>query len=465
LDWMENLRDWNISRQNWWGIRVPVYYNSTGDKSKPDYIIASTEEEAQSVYGHDGYEAETDNFDTWFSSGQWPFATLMATGDFDKGFYPTSVMETGRDILFSWVTRMIMLGVFRTGEVPFRTVYLHGLVNDEKGRKMSKSKGNVINPLVMTDKYGTDALRLALTIGITPGNDGALSERKIEGYRNFANKLWNVARFILGQLPADYSPSEPELKTAADHWIQSKLDTTIVEVTKAIEDYRFSDAGQFVYSLLWDDFADWYLEASKIEPNYDVLVYGLETILKLLHPIAPFVTEAIWAQMPGANKQQLIITSWPVASVTRTKTRLSEVKLFNLVQSVVQAVRTVSAEEHLSKPQILTTDKQVLASAHLVTRLARASEVKLVEQGSGLYLGTQAPAWIAASTDQINARKYRLEKQLAEQQTYLSNLDSKLNNENYIKAAPESIVQESRNRRADTITVIDQLAEQLSNLG
>lgn len=239
MSWMENLRDWNISRQNWWGIRIPAYYNATGDKSKPEYIIGS-EADAKKVYGDGGYEAEIDNFDTWFSSGQWPFATLMATGDFDRGFYPTSVMETGRDILFQWVTRMIMLGLFRTGEVPFRTVYLHGLVNDEHGKKMSKSKGNVINPLVMTDKYGTDALRLALTIGITPGNDGALSESKIEGYRNFANKLWNVARFILGQLPEDYSPAPPILSSPADHWIAAKLHEAIKQVTKALEDYRFS---------------------------------------------------------------------------------------------------------------------------------------------------------------------------------------------------------------------------------
>ncbi|HEV2354898.1 MAG TPA: valine--tRNA ligase, partial [Puia sp.] len=181
LDWTENLRDWNISRQNWWGIRIPVYYSLSDDKKLPPYIIG-TEEDAIKTYGLGNFEAETDNFDTWFSSGQWPFATTMATGDFDRGFYPTSVMETGRDILFLWVTRMIMFGLFRTGKVPFKTVYLHGLVTDSNGKKMSKSKGNVINPLEMTSKYGTDALRLALTIGITPGNDGALSERKIEGY-------------------------------------------------------------------------------------------------------------------------------------------------------------------------------------------------------------------------------------------------------------------------------------------
>jgi valyl-tRNA synthetase len=464
LDWMENLRDWNISRQNWWGIRVPVYYNATGDKSKPDYIISSDEAEAIATYGESGYEPETDNFDTWFSSGQWPFATLMATGDFDNGFYPTSVMETGRDILFSWVTRMVMLGIYRTGEVPFRTVYLHGLVNDEKGRKMSKSKGNVINPLVMTDKYGTDALRLALTIGITPGNDGALSERKIEGYRNFANKLWNVARYILGQLPSNYPPSVPQPVTAADYWIKAKLEAAIEDVTQAIENYHFSDAGQIAYSLLWDDFADWYVEASKVEPNFDLLIYGLETILKLLHPIAPFVTEVIWGQMPGHADCALIVTTWPVADITRTKTRLSDIQIFTQIQNVVQAARTVCAEEHLSKPQILTTDEQLVKSSDLIKRLGRASDIKLVKHGTGIYLGTQTPAWIAADPSQIKARRHRLEQQIKEQRMYLANLDAKLSNVNYVNSAPEKIVQESRDRHAGSMNVLDQLTKQLDNL-
>ncbi|HUD11952.1 MAG TPA: valine--tRNA ligase [Candidatus Saccharimonadia bacterium] len=462
--WLDNLHDWNISRQNWWGIRVPVYYNSSSDKSKPEYIVTSNEADAIKTYGPGNYEAETDNFDTWFSSGQWPFATLMATNDFDRGFYPTSVMETGRDIIFLWVTRMIIFGLFRTGKVPFRTVYLHGLVNDEHGKKMSKSKGNVINPLVMTDKYGTDALRLALTIGITPGNDGALSERKIEGYRNFCNKLWNVARFILGQLPADYSPTQPELTSPADHWLKSKLDAAITEATKAIEDYRFSEAGQLIYSLLWDDFADWYLEASKIAPNHNLLVYGLEVILQLLHPVAPFVTEAIWSEMPWHASKQLITSDWPVADTTRTKTRLSEVKLFNSIQSIIQAARTMAAEEHLSKPVIATTSKQLANSRGLIKRLARAADVKLVKEGSGLYLGTQSPAWIEANKQQIEARKHRLQLQLAEKQSYLKSLDAKLANTNYVNSAPEKVVQESRDRRAEIQLLTDQLNAQLGHL-
>ncbi len=461
LDWLENLHDWNISRQNWWGIRIPVYYNATTDKSLPEYIIGN-ESEAKALYGAGGYEAETDNFDTWFSSSQWPFAATMSTGDFDQ-FYPTSVMETARDILFLWVTRMIMFGVFKTGQVPFRTVYLHGLVTDGTGKKMSKSKGNVINPLDMTSKYGTDAVRLALTIGITPGNDGSVSERKIEGYRNFCNKLWNVARFILGQLPDDYSPTAPNLVSPADHWLMSKLDHAIADVTKAIEEYRFSDAGQIVYALLWDDFADWYVEASKVSPNHDLLVYALQTTLKLLHPIAPFVSEAIHGHLP-ASKEQLITTAWPVVDITRTKAVFSAVMRFEQIKSTVQAIRTLTAEEQLSKPTILTTDAELTKSADLIARLARAQEIKLVKQGSGLYLGTVTPAWIEANSSTIQARQKRLEQQRAEKQGYLKSLEAKLGNAKYVESAPAAVVEETRARQAETQQMIDRLGEQLEAL-
>lgn len=314
IDWLENLRDWNISRQSWFGIHIPVFYNAGNDKSKKPYIISNDEAEAIAYYGEGNYERETDTFDTWFSSSQWPFATLMATGDFDT-FYPTTVMETGRDILFQWVTRMVMLGSYRTDKVPFENVYLHGLVNDAHGKKMSKSKGNVLNPLELTSKHGTDALRLALTIGITPGNDGALSEEKVIGYRNFCNKLWNVARFVLGKLEADYSPAAPELVSNADHYMARELTEANALVTKAIEAYRFSEAGQALYSLLWDKFADRYIEYSKANLNPAMLASTLETILRLLHPIAPFVTEALWQELPW-NDSQLITERWPNTQLT-----------------------------------------------------------------------------------------------------------------------------------------------------
>ncbi len=308
LDWLRSEHDWNISRQNWFGIRIPIYYKTSNDPTKDAHIFATSDQAAEAYYGKDGYRAETDTFDTWFSSGQWPYATLTATGDFDR-FYPSSVMETGRDILTKWVTKMVLFGLYRSGKVPFHTVYLHGLVNDAQGQKMSKSKGNVINPLDMTTKYGTDALRLALITGVTPGNDGSLSEEKIVGYRNFCNKLWNVARFTLGKA-VNYSPTLPELKSEADHWMATRLNEATDRVTKSIETLRFSDAAQTVYQVLWNDLADVYLEASKQSANVPLLVYFLETILKLTHPFAPFVSEQIWQHMAWQSRN-LINSPWP----------------------------------------------------------------------------------------------------------------------------------------------------------
>jgi valyl-tRNA synthetase len=332
------------------------------------------------------------------------------------------------------------------------------MVNDAHGKKMSKSKGNVINPLEMTDKYGTDALRLALTIGITPGNDGSLSESKVEGYRNFCNKLWNVARFILGQLPEDYSPTTPQLTSPADHWIMAKLNAAIADSTDAIENYRFSEAGQVPYSLLWDDFADWYIEASKVAPNHDLLVYGLETILKLTHPVAPYVTEAIWSHLPWQTTQ-LISTLWPKPNKQGTST-----SDFEAVRTIVTATRTLASEEQLSKPTILTTDAQILEQSDLIVRLARAGAIKQVEQGSGLYLGTTIPAWIEADESVIQKRRHRLEDQQKEKQTYLKGLESKLSNEKYVQGAPEAVVRETRDRRDETLILLSKLDEQLKGL-
>jgi valyl-tRNA synthetase len=457
LAWLKNEHDWNIGRQNWFGIRIPVYYKTSNDTKTEPYLIATSEDEAKAYYGEGNYRAETDIFDTWFSSGQWPYATLQASGNFET-FYPTSVMETGRDILTKWVTKMLMFGLYRTGKVPFHTVYLHGLVNDAQGKKMSKSKGNVMDPLELTAKYGTDALRLALTIGITPGNDGSLSEAKIEGYRNFCNKLWNVARFILGQLPQDYSPTPPEANSLVDEWMMAKLETAIGEVTKAIEEYRFSDAGQLVYSLLWDDFADWYVEAAKVSPNHDLLVYSLETILKLIHPVAPFVSEAIWASLPW-QEDQLIVTPWPQANKNRKYDNG-----FEIVKSVIGAVRTLSAEEKLVKPVLLTTDKRLVEASDFIERLAHVKAVRLVEKGSGLYLGTEVEAWLEADESMIKARRFRLEAQRRDKQNYLKGLEAKLVNERYIASAPEAVVNESRNRKDETLMLLSKLDEQLADL-
>ena len=458
LDWMENLRDWNISRQNWFGIKIPVYYNATNDPSKPPYIIAFSEAEAKAVYGPSGYEAETDTFDTWFSSGQWPYATLMATGDFDR-FYPTSVMATARDILRPWISRMIMFSLYRVQEIPFQTVYLWGMVNDEQGKKMSKSRGNGIDPLEMTDKYGTDALRLALVTGVTAGNDGSLSEKKIEGYRNFNNKLWNVARFVLGQLPNDYSPAPPQAKTLADQWILARINQAITKITADIDHYRFSDAGQCLYSLLWDDFADWYLEASKDQPNLDVLTYGLTTILQLGHPFVPFVSEVIWQHLAW-HKQNLIVSVWPKALPVR-KTAVAD---FAAIQELVGEIRNLRVELGQDQLTLLHDSDLIHANSQLIGRLAKV-EVKPTKQGRGLAVGTvDLPAWLDVGPETIANYASKLRQRQGEATAYEQRLTQQLANQQFVKSAPEPVVADVRRRQAEAANLIVKLGEQLAAL-
>ena len=319
--WLTNFHDWNISRQIVWGIRIPAWHCADCDA----WTVTAGETPVLCVKCHGtNLSQDTDNFDTWFSSGQWPFATLKANKpeDFDY-FYPLSVMETGYDILPVWVCRMMMLGIYMTGDVPFKTVYLHGLVRDAKGQKMSKSKGNVINPLKMADLYGTDALRFSLVFGTAAGNDQSLSEDKIRGMRNFANKLWNIGRFILmsfetaGKEIPFYEPTM-KLTNASDKRIISELNMLIVAVTKNMEQYRYSDAAKKIYDFSWHKIADVYLEKNKERfaagdtQALSVLRHVFFMILKLLHPFMPFITEELYQKIPGWNKTPLIVSSWPV---------------------------------------------------------------------------------------------------------------------------------------------------------
>lgn len=327
IQWLTNFHDWNISRQNVWGIRIPAWKCS----SCHEWTVTEGETPAKcTMCGDTNIIQDTDTFDTWFSSGQWPFATLRATNnptDFER-FYPTSVMETGYDILPWWVCRMLMLGVYLTDDAPFKTVYLHGLVRDAKGQKMSKSKGNVINPLQMVDLYGADALRMALVFGTGSGSDQSLSEDKIRGMRNFANKLWNMARFLQMNLDAIekevsfYSQTTHKTLTSPeDKRIISELNMLTASVTKNIEKYRFSDAAQQLYEFSWHRIADVYIEANKErfkngdEQGLAVFRHVFLTLLKLLHPFMPFVTEEIWGKIPHKTTMPLIISPWPAPSL------------------------------------------------------------------------------------------------------------------------------------------------------
>ncbi len=308
--WVNNLRDWCISRQIWFGHRIPVWYR--GDEIYCGVTAPSGE----------GWSQDADVLDTWFSSSLWTFSTLGWPGETKdlKEFYPTTVLETGYDIIPLWVSRMIMMSGFHLGQVPFHTVYLHGLVRDEKGRKISKSLGNNIDPVAMIAKYGTDAVRMSLIIGTSAGNDSRISEDKIKGYKHFANKIWNASRFVLMNLEGFDDGSQPEL-TASDAQLITELNALIADVTKDIDEYRFYLAGEKLYHYFWHTFADKIIEDSKPALNGDeasarasaqyTLLHILTTCLKLLHPFMPFVTEELWSHMPIANKQLLIVENWP----------------------------------------------------------------------------------------------------------------------------------------------------------
>ena len=332
--WMNNIKDWCISRQLWWGHQIPVWYRG-------NQIRASIKKPSGQ-----GWQQDEDTLDTWFSSGLWTFSTLgwpKKTKDL-KLYHPTSVIETGWDILFFWVARMTMMSLYFMKEVPFKTVYLHGLVLDRHGKKMSKSKGTGVDPIPMTEKYGTDAIRLSLILGTTAGQDFRLYEEKIAGYRNFINKLWNVSRFILSQKK---SKGQLVLKSTADHWIINRLNRLISTVTKHIENHRFSDAGAEIYGFLWHEFADWYLEISKLEKNLPMLNFVLENILKLAHPFIPFVTEEIWSRWKGgAKKNLLMIQDWPHVDTKQVDKKTGE--QFQLVINLIASIRNFRAEHKIA---------------------------------------------------------------------------------------------------------------------
>jgi valyl-tRNA synthetase len=316
--WYKNLRDWNISRQIIWGIRIPAW---RCEKCLEWTITSGHPPKKCRSCGNNKLVQDPDTFDTWFSSAQWPFATLQTTkpGDFEY-FYPTSLMETAYDIIPFWVIRMIMIGLYSTGKVPFREVLIHGLVRDPKGQKISKSKGNVINPLEMVEKYGADALRMGIVWGALVENDIALSENNIKAQRNFANKVWNIARFVLANkdssqnIKLEIQNRRPRAKNKDDKWILNELKMTTQKVSKALDKYRLNEAAEAVYDFIWHKFADIYLEKSKSRRRdaQKILEYGLQQSLKLLHPFMPFVTEVIWSLVFARNKKDLLINaSWP----------------------------------------------------------------------------------------------------------------------------------------------------------
>ena len=438
--WMENLHDWCISRQIWWGHRIPVWYTEDHEK-----IVALNEAEATKLANGKKITQDPDTLDTWFSSALWTFSTLgwpnEEAKDFIK-FHPTTVLETGYDILFFWVARMILMSEYLLGTKPFETVYLHGMIRDKDGKKMSKSLGNGIDPLDMISQFGTDALRLSLMMGAAPGADLKLYEEKIAGSRNFVNKLWNISRFIFSQvenprLVAD----EPKVKSQLDQAILSKFNQLVKEVTGHLDKYEFSIASVKLYQFTWTDFADWYVEIAKKEKNkQEILLYILERLLKLWHPFIPYVTEVIWKQFQ--TNTLLMIETWPEYKKTLDG---QSILYFDGFVGVVSRLRELKAENKISPGEFplckIVSEEVSKEDLQLIADLAR---VKLSDEDINV-----AAEKIWSCDIYINLKKEMSAKEKSELENYIKSLEAKLANENFVSNAPAQVIEENQKKLAD----------------
>ena len=496
-NWLENIQDWCISRQLWWGHRIPVWYC----QDCGEMMVSRTDIHECTKCHSTNVEQDPDVLDTWFSSGLWPFSTLgwpEKTPDLDY-FYPTSMLETGYDILFFWVARMIMDGIHFTGKVPFREVYLHGLVRDEHGEKMSKTKGNVVDPLIVMDELGTDALRFTLLVGSTPGNDTNLSVKKVEANRNFANKLWNAGRFVIGALDKAPAEADGEVEpTPADRWIWSRMQEVINDVERLFSTHQYGEAGRQIYDFFWGDYADWYIEIAKIQlaqggnaafNTARTLIRILDNCLRLLHPFTPFVTEALWGHLKEAAidkgeafapkngwEDALIIAKWPEAEDYNDEEAVAE---FNRVREVVRAIRNLRTEQKVEPGKrveaIIAAGENTKAFEdlkHALAYLAYLDEEKLqivdtvaekpedmvttAVSGVGIYLklhdkvdAEAEKARLTAELDEVNAQVTRLENLLASP---------------FAEKAPAQVVEKERARLAQFKDTAASLTEQIKHL-
>ena len=482
MNWMENVHDWCISRQLWWGHRIPAWYcDDCGN------ITVAREDPCECGHCHSkNIHQEEDVLDTWFSSALWPFSTMgwpEKTPELDY-WYPTSVMVTGYDIIFFWVARMIFSGMEQMKEEPFHTVFIHGLVRDSQGRKMSKSLGNGIDPLEMAEKYGADALRFNLITGNSPGNDMRFYVEKCEAMRNFCNKIWNASRFVMMNLTVEDNHLPEKLETE-DKWILSKLDRVIKEVCDNMDSFELGVAAGKIYDFIWDDYCDWYIELTKPRLNGDdeaakegaqrVLLYVLVEILKLLHPFMPFITEEIWQALPHEG-DALMMQSYP--EYDESLNFPEDEANFGMVMDAIKAVRARRAEMNVPPSRkshlIIVTDKaKAFADGEkFICKLAYASGIEVSAE-----LPESTDGMVSVITD--NARMFmpmaelvdlekeraRMEKELANARKQLDGQIAKLANENFVSRAPEKVVNVEREKKAKLEALIENLEESLKNLG
>jgi len=469
--WMDNLRDWCISRQIWWGHRIPVYYCKDCGHIMVELDKITVCEKCSSV----NLRQDEDTLDTWFSSALWTFSTLGWPNETEdlKYFHPTQVMETGYDILFFWVARMIIMSTYTLGEIPFETVYLHGLVRDKEGRKMSKSLGNGIDPLDMIAKFGADPVRLSLVIGTSPGNDMRLYEEKISGYRNFVNKLWNAARFSMMMIENTKENSSD--LSLADKWIMTKTQTLIEEVTDFLNDFRLSDAGDKIYDFTWNVFCDWYLEISKVHHNPAILKYVLDVVLKLAHPFSPFVTEAIFQELQfnEENKKMLISEKWP--NIQKDLVFEIATKQMETIIDIIKSIRSIRAEskvDPVKKIQAYIYGKDLtsalLAKSEVIKRLANLGELIIAQSGQKIedsvskFIGDIEIYLPLSGLVDFKKEFERLKKEAKRLTDYITALQLKLNNNNFVSKAPEHVVEEQRQLLKSAKTELAKVEEQIN---
>ena len=488
LDWLENIRDWCISRQLWWGHRIPVWH--CADCA---HLTAALETpHACEGCGSERVAQDEDVLDTWFSSGLWPHSTLGWPDDTDdlRYFYPTTVMETAYDILFFWVARMVMLGLENMDDVPFKTVYIHGLVRDPHGRKMSKSAGNVVDPIGAIESHGADALRFALGVGAAPGNDTRLSDDRLEAARNFANKVWNATRFVLASVDGadglDGWLDAPPREHPEDRWILGRLDETAAEVGRLWDDFQLAEAQRVVHAFVWNEFCDWYVEMAKVrlragdgDPKR-ILAHVLDRSLRLLHPFMPFVTEEAWqrlvAAMPreGSLPQTIMRAPYPQPSAHGVDAQA--VADVGLAIDIVRAVRNVRAEFRVEPARLLDaavdTPRRaaVEAEAPAIRSLARigglAFGAEAASEGGVRVVVRDATVSLALdSVDDLAGEIARLQREAADTARYLGGLESRLSNDAFLSKAPADVIERERQRLADGQARQSRIRELLSDLG
>ncbi|MFC1640663.1 valine--tRNA ligase [Patescibacteria group bacterium] len=474
LKWMEDLHDWTISRQLWWGHQIPVYYCESCGDDKP--IVSSEAPTKCPECGGTKLRQDPDTLDTWFSSGQWAYTTLGFTHEGAqpadmKDFYPSDMMVMGRDILFFWSARMVMMSLYATGQEPFKRLYYTGLIQDKDGQKMSKSKGNGIDPLEAIDKYGADAIRIAFLSNMTAGNDFRMYYEKIESYRNFINKLWNITRFTQMRKPEDQSQCSMNL-TLADRWILSRLQDLIAQNTKDLDLDRLEIAMPTtrMYSFLWDDFADWYLEAKKIEDpdaaENCILESVLEVCLKMLHPYIPFITEQLWERI--GHDSMLMTEAWP-ESFKPLIDKKSE-RDFELIRDAITAIRNARSEYKIAPTEpleaILPKKKLFTEQKDLIEKMARCTATTGKKQKGMISrsIGKETLLINLAGKIDAAAERARAEKEQAEATKFAEQIEKKLANKNFTKNAPKEIIEKEKAKLETQKARLKEIAKRLKEL-